>query len=73
MRANRTLRHLAALIRKLPQLNEKEKDILLRRLKLTTLKKIGIRYRVTEGRIRQIEKQAIRKLKSKYYQQSIFK
>ncbi|OGM57107.1 hypothetical protein A2955_02005 [Candidatus Woesebacteria bacterium RIFCSPLOWO2_01_FULL_37_19] len=73
MRANRTVRYFAAHIRRLPQLTSKEKEVLTRRLKTTTLQKIGEGYKLTEGRIRQIEKQALKKIKSKIYQQILFK
>jgi DNA-directed RNA polymerase sigma subunit (sigma70/sigma32) len=72
MRANRTLRHFAAHIRKLPHLSIKEKDVLIRRLKTTTLERIGLKYDVTEARIRQIEKKALKKVRSRSYQQKLF-
>ena len=72
MRANRTLRYFTAHIRKLPHLTSKEKDVLVRRLRKVTLEKIGKSYEVTEGRIRQIEKIAIKKVRSKHYQQALF-
>ncbi|OGM59949.1 hypothetical protein A3A75_00015 [Candidatus Woesebacteria bacterium RIFCSPLOWO2_01_FULL_39_10] len=72
MRANRTLRYFTAHIRKLPHLTSKEKDVLARRLRKVTLEKIGILFDVTEGRIRQIEKVAIKKVRSKHFQQALF-
>ncbi len=72
MRGNRTLRYFTAHIRKLPQLSFKEKDILSSRLKKVTLEIIGSKYAVTEARIRQIERAAIRKIKNKLYQQKLF-
>ncbi len=72
MRANRTLRYFTAHIRKLPHLTSKEKDVLVRRLRKVTLERIGKSFEVTEGRIRQIEKGAIKKVKSRYYQQALF-
>lgn len=72
MRANRTLRYFTAHIRKLPHLTSKEKDVLVRRLRKVTLEKIGILFDVTEGRIRQIEKVAIKKVRSKHFQQALF-
>jgi len=57
---------------KLPQLSFKEKDILSSRLKKVTLEIIGSKYAVTEARIRQIERAAIRKIKNKLYQQKLF-
>lgn len=73
MRANRTIRYFAAHINKLPQLTAKEKEVLISRLKMTTLENTGSRYHVTEGRIRQIEKGALTKIRSKIYQQKLFK
>jgi len=73
MRANRTLSFFLTHIKKLPQLSFKEKEVLLKRLKRVTLEKIGLKYKVTEGRIRQIEKQALQKIKSKRYQRRLFK
>lgn len=73
MKANKTIKYFTSHIRKLPQLTPKEKTILIKRLKENTLEKIGEKYGVTEGRIRQIEKSAITKIKRKIYQQSLFK
>ena len=50
-----------------------EKDVLIQRLHKITLEKIGYAYSLTEARIRQIEKIAIKKVKSKLYQQILFK
>lgn len=72
MRANRTLRYFAAHIRRLPHLTPREKGVLLKRIRSVTLEKIGLKYHVTEGRIRQIEKRAIGKVKNKSYQQALF-
>lgn len=73
MRANRTVRYFSAYIKTLPHLTSKERTVLLRRLKQVTLEKIGEKFSVTEGRVRQIEKVAIKKMKSKKIQQSLFK
>ena len=73
MRGNRTFRYFSAHILNLPHLSSKEKDVLIRRLKTITLENIGKKYQVTEGRIRQIEREALRKVKSKSYQQRLFK
>ncbi len=72
MRANRTRHFFAAHIRKLPQLTFKEKDVLIRRLRMFTLEKIGSNLGVTEARIRQIEKEALKKIATKSYQQKLF-
>ena len=73
MRGNRTIRYFSAHILKLPHLSSKEKEVLIRRLKTITLNNIGKKYGVTEGRIRQIERNALKRLKSKSYQQKLFK
>lgn len=73
MRANRTIRYFAAHIKKLPQLTSKEKEVLIHRLKMITLEKTGLNYNLTEGRIRQIEKNALAKIRTKIYQQKLFK
>lgn len=72
MRANRTIRYFIAHLKNLPHLTSKEKDVLIKRLKSFTLEKIGANYSITEGRIRQIEKNALRKVKSKSVQQRLF-
>jgi len=73
MRGNRTIRYFTAHIKKLAPLNLKEKDVLMRRLKEVTLREVGETHNVTEGRIRQIEKAALKKIKSKIYQQKLFR
>lgn len=72
MRANRTLRYFAAHIKKLPFLTNREKYTLIKRTKGLTLEKIGSKFQVTESRIRQIEKEAIKKIKTGFYQQKLF-
>jgi DNA-directed RNA polymerase sigma subunit (sigma70/sigma32) len=72
MRANRTLRYFAAHIKKLPFLTFREKYVLQKRSRGETLEKIGLKFSVTEARIRQIEKEAIKKIKSGTYQQKLF-
>lgn len=72
MRANRTLRYFAAHVKNLPFLSFREKYVLKKRSKGVTLDKIGQKFGVTEGRIRQIEKSAINKIKSGLYQQKLF-
>lgn len=73
MRGNRTVRYFSYFLKTVPQLTQKEKTILINRLKEKTLREIGINYNVTEGRIRQIEKGAIQKIKNKIYQMTLFK
>jgi len=72
MWANRSVRYFSRFVKKLPQLNTKEKDVLVRRLKKHTLQTIADNYSVTEARIRQIEKQALKKVGIKEYQQNLF-
>lgn len=73
MSGNRTIRFFVSYINKLPQVTDKEKSILTSRIKSVTLTKIGKKYKVTEGRIRQIEKVALKKIKDKLYQMKLFK
>ena len=73
MRSNKTLSYFTAHIRKYPHLSVKEKEILIFRLKKRTLVNIGEKFGVTEARIRQIERIAIRKIKSKMIQLALFK
>jgi len=53
-------------------LNKKEKDILVRRLKGITLHKIGRRYKKTAERIRQIEEASLEKIRKKISQLLLF-
>jgi len=73
MRGNRTIRYFSYFVKSIPQLTNKEKIVLRSRLKKVTLDNLGSQFEVTEGRIRQIEKSAIGKIKSKIYQMSLFK
>jgi len=73
MRANRTLRYFAAYVKKLPFLSFREKYVLKKRSKGITLEKIGKKFGLTEARIRQVEKEAIKKIKSGLFQQKLFK
>jgi DNA-directed RNA polymerase sigma subunit (sigma70/sigma32) len=73
MRSNQTLKYFRFFIKHIPQLNGREKEVLLKRLKRVTLEKIGEFFGLTEGRIRQIEKLAIAKIKRKSQQLALFK
>ena len=73
MRSNQTLKYFFYFVEHISQLTGKEKKVLFGRLKETTLSKIGESFNLTEGRIRQIEKEAIAKIKSKIHQLSLFK
>jgi len=59
--SNKTVSYFALIINNSKELNKKEKEILLARMRKKTLKKIGRKYKVTGERIRQIEKEAILK------------
>jgi hypothetical protein len=73
MTPNRTLRYFSFFIKRIPDLTGKERKVLLGRLRKKTLVMIGKSFAVTEGRIRQIEKTAIRKIKSKNHQLALFR
>jgi DNA-directed RNA polymerase sigma subunit (sigma70/sigma32) len=72
MRSNRTVNYFAFFIKNIPDLTGKERTVLLSRLRKKTLEAIGGKYNVTEGRVRQIEKYAIGKIKSKSHQLALF-
>jgi RNA polymerase sigma factor (sigma-70 family) len=71
MRANRSLAFFAAHIKKLPHLTSREKDVVVGRIEGKTLEVIGEKFNVTEGRVRQIEKEALKKVDSKYVQEEL--
>jgi len=71
--SNKTIRYFSVFIKKIPDLSGKERKVLLGRLRKRTLTKIGKAFGVTEGRIRQIEKKAIGKIRSKHHQLALFK
>ncbi|MEN9407704.1 MAG: hypothetical protein RLZZ455_920 [Candidatus Parcubacteria bacterium] len=66
--ANQTVKYFSSLISSSHELNGKEKDILLRRIRNHHLKKIGKKYKVTAERVRQIEEQALSKFTKKIVQ-----
>lgn len=70
---NKTIGYFILLIEGSDKLNKKEKDILVKRVKGKTLKKISKKYRVSAERIRQIEEIAIKKFLKKIYQLILFK
>jgi len=73
MRSNKTLDFFTAYVKKLPHLTVREKEVVIRRLKKITLVSIGEKFGITEGRVRQIEKSTIEKIKSKKQQLNLFK
>ncbi|OGM31532.1 hypothetical protein A2803_02235 [Candidatus Woesebacteria bacterium RIFCSPHIGHO2_01_FULL_44_21] len=73
MRSNKTLEYFSWYIKKFSDLNSRERVVLLSRLAESTHVAIGNKWNVTEGRVRQIEKAAIGKIKSKTHQLALFK
>jgi len=71
--SNKTLKYFSHFIQKIPDLSGKEKVVMLGRLRKKTLSFIGKSFGVTEGRIRQIEKSGIKKIRSKSHQLALFK
>lgn len=69
---NKTIGYFILLIEGSDKLNKKEKDILVKRVKGKTLKKISKKYKVSAERIRQIEEIAIIKFMKKIYQLLLF-
>ena len=73
MRSNRTIKYFSSFVKNISDLSGKERLVLLGRLKENTHVALGKKWNVTEGRIRQIERGAIGKIKSKTHQLSLFK
>ncbi|MCL4374704.1 hypothetical protein M1523_02480 [Patescibacteria group bacterium] len=69
--ANQTVQYFITKLISSRRLSPKEEDVLVRRLKKQRLAKIGKKYRVTDERVRQIEKSALKKLKSKTCQERL--
>lgn len=69
---NKTIGHFVSIITESNKLNKREKEILIKRTKGKTLKKIGRKYKITAERIRQIEEVAIAKLLKKIHQLMLF-
>jgi DNA-directed RNA polymerase sigma subunit (sigma70/sigma32) len=63
--SSKTLAYFKSFIQNSKLLGKKEKDILIRRLGKKTLKKIARRYKLSDERIRQIEKEALIKFHKK--------
>ena len=70
--ANQTVFYFASLIKSAKELNRKEKEILLKRLRKQKLEKIGRKYKVSGERIRQIEESALEKFIAKMCQLMLF-
>jgi len=73
MRSNRTLNYFAKFVKRIPDLNGREKEVVLGRLRRKTHVSIGKKWDLTEGRIRQIEDSALTKIRSKSRQLVLFK
>lgn len=69
---NQTVSYFIKIVRDAKELNRKEKDILIARLRKKTLFSIGKKYKLTAERIRQIEEQAIHKFLAKVKQLFLF-
>ena len=72
MPANQTIIYFNRIIDSSKALKKKEKEILKFRLSSKILKKIGKKYKVSYERVRQIEKEAIKKLNKKICQLLLF-
>lgn len=70
--STQTAKYFISIIKNAKELSKKEKDILIRRLKETTLRKIGRKYKVSDERIRQIEEKALEKFIKKMCQLMLF-
>lgn len=69
---NKTICYFKSLIEVSNKLNEKEKEILIRRAEGKTLKEIGKKYKITAERVRQKEEVAIIRFMKKFYQLLLF-
>lgn len=72
MSANQTIIYFGRIIDSSKELKRKEKEILKFRLGSKILKKIGKKYKISYERVRQIEKEAIKKLNKKICQLLLF-
>jgi len=72
MRSNQTILYFKSLIKHKFDLTGKESEILIKRLRRNTLEEIGKKFGITESRVRQIEKAALSKIKSKTHQLTLF-
>ena len=70
--SNQTAKYFISLVKRAKELNGKEKDILIRRLKYATLEKIGRKHKVSGERIRQVEEKALGKFIKKMIQLMLF-
>lgn len=70
--SNQTVTYFIDFVKSTHKLKPKEVDILTLRLKRKQLKLIGRKYKLSDERIRQIEKESLIKLKDKSYQEKLF-
>ncbi len=70
--SNQTVLYFTSFIRNARELNHKEKEILLGRLKKKRLKSIGRKYKVSAEWVRQLEKHALHKFFKKINQLLLF-
>lgn len=70
--STQTGKYFISIIKNSKELDRKEKDILIRRLKENTLAKIGRKYKVSDERIRHIEQKALQKFSKKMCQLMLF-
>ncbi len=71
--STKTIAHFITIIKKSNFFSKKERDILIKRTRGQTLKKIGRRYKVTAERIRQIEENALKKFTKRILQLNLFR
>ncbi|MDP2649629.1 MAG: sigma factor-like helix-turn-helix DNA-binding protein [bacterium] len=69
---NKTIAHFKSIIENSSKLNNKEKDILIKRIEGNTLETIGKKYKISAERVRQKEEVAIIKFVRKICQLLLF-
>lgn len=69
--SNQTISYFIKWINRSKCLYPKEEDILIKRLRKIKLRQIGRKYHVSDERIRQIEKDALKKLQSTTVQERL--
>lgn len=70
--SSQTISYFISIIKNAKELDKKEKDVLIKRLKGITLEKIGKKYEVSDERIRQIEEKSLQKFIKKMCQLLLF-
>lgn len=70
--SSQTISHFISIVKNARELDKKEKNILIKRLKGVTLKNLGKKYKVSDERIRQIEQKSLQKLIKKMCQLMLF-